>query len=83
VTWHDWLNLKSLILVSRAITASSLAREESRGAHFRSDFPATAPNDDLAFTTVALRDGAIVCDREAVRFTRIKPGETLLGADAA
>ena len=83
VTWHDWLNLKSLILVSRAITASSLAREESRGAHFRSDFPATASNDDLAFITVALRGGEIVCDRETVRFTRIKPGESLLGADAA
>ena len=83
VTWHDWLNLKSLILVSRAITAASLMREESRGAHFRSDFPETAPDDALTFTTVSADDGTIVCRREAVHFTRIKPGESLLGSDAA
>ncbi len=83
LTWHDWLNLKSLILVSRAIAAASLAREESRGAHFRSDFPTMKPDDDLAYTTVRLSGGAVLVDREAVRFTRIRPGESLLGADAA
>jgi fumarate reductase flavoprotein subunit len=83
LTWQDWLNLKSLVLVSRAITAAALAREESRGAHFRSDFPATAPDESLAFTKVRLSDGAIVCDHEPVRFTRIRPGESLLGNAAA
>ncbi len=83
LTWHDWLNLKSLILVSRAITAASLAREESRGAHFRSDFPTAGPDDDLAFTRVQLSGGAISVGHEPVRFSRISPGESMLGADAA
>ena len=35
LTWHDWLNLDSQLLVSQAIAQAALAREESRGAHFR------------------------------------------------
>ncbi len=83
LTWQDWLNLKSLILVSRAINAAALAREESRGAHFRSDFPATAPDDTLAFTKVRLEGRTIAVDWEKVRFTRVRPGETVNGADTA
>src|SRR5438445_8642045 len=83
LTWQDWLNLKSLILVSRAIIAAALAREESRGAHFRSDFPATAPDEGLAFTKVRLEGRTIALDWEKVRFTRVRPGERLRDADAA
>ncbi len=84
ITWQDWLNLKSLLLVSRAIVAASLAREESRGAHWREDFPDTRPDTDgLASTIVTLRDGAIALDRLPVRFTRVKPGESLLAPAAA
>src|SRR6266851_767039 len=80
LTWHDWLNLKSLILVSRAITAASLARAESRGAHFRSDFPGTELDEGAAFTKVRLVGNEMALDWERVRFTRINPGDSLLGA---
>ncbi len=84
MTWQDWLNLKSLFLVSRAIVAASQARAESRGAHWREDFPQTNPDtDNLASTIVALRDGRIALDWQAVRFTRVKPGESLLAQAAA
>jgi fumarate reductase flavoprotein subunit len=83
LTWHDWLNLDSLILTSRAIVAAALAREESRGAHFRSDFPETRPNDILAFTRARLAGDTIAVDWETVCFTRVKPGESLIGAEAA
>ena len=33
----------NLLLVARAVVASALAREESRGGHFRTDFPQTNP----------------------------------------
>jgi fumarate reductase flavoprotein subunit len=83
LTWQDWLNLKSLILVSHAITSAALGREESRGAHFRSDFPATSPDDGLAFTKVKLEGRTIALDWEKVRFTRVRPGERLRDANAA
>ncbi len=38
--WHTALDLASLLVVSEAVTRSALARTESRGAHFRDDFPA-------------------------------------------
>jgi fumarate reductase flavoprotein subunit len=78
--WHDWLNLESLVLVSRAIVAAASGRGESRGAHFRSDFPETRPSDDLAFTKVTLAGGELRLDWEGVRFTRVHPGKTLLAA---
>src|SRR4029450_3044915 len=31
LSWHDWLNLKSLVAVSRAIALAASARRESRG----------------------------------------------------
>jgi fumarate reductase flavoprotein subunit len=83
LTWHDWLNLKSLILVSRAIAVAALAREESRGAHYRTDFPATKPPPDLSYSRVRLANGELVLDWQPVQFTRVKPGETLLRNDAA
>lgn len=33
----------NLLVVARAVVASALAREESRGGHFRTDFPRTEP----------------------------------------
>jgi succinate dehydrogenase / fumarate reductase flavoprotein subunit len=38
--WHTALDLRNLLTVSEAITRSALERTESRGGHFREDFPA-------------------------------------------
>jgi succinate dehydrogenase / fumarate reductase flavoprotein subunit len=38
--WHLAQDLKSMLTVSEAVTRSALAREESRGAHSRIDYPA-------------------------------------------
>jgi succinate dehydrogenase / fumarate reductase flavoprotein subunit len=37
--WHTAIDLKHLLTVSEAITRSALERKESRGGHFRYDFP--------------------------------------------
>jgi fumarate reductase flavoprotein subunit len=74
LTWHDWLNLKSLVAVSRAIAAAAIARRDSRGAHFRSDFPESGPLERSAFTS--LRNGIV--SMKPVAFTRVAPGDTLL-----
>ena len=41
--WHTALDLRHLLIVSEAITRSALARQESRGGHFRDDFPEKDP----------------------------------------
>jgi fumarate reductase flavoprotein subunit len=75
LTWHDWMNLKSLVAVSRAITAAAAARHDSRGAHFRSDYPETGPLERSAFTSLR-RD--LVVSMKPVAFTRVRPGQTLV-----
>jgi fumarate reductase flavoprotein subunit len=83
LTWHDWLNLKNLLLVSKAIRASAAAREDSRGAHFRADFPEERNLDDSRYVCVGWRDGRFDINTRPVEFTRVRPGETLLKDAAA
>ncbi|MBS0305825.1 MAG: FAD-binding protein [Proteobacteria bacterium] len=80
--WHDWLNLRSLISVSRVVAAAALAREDSRGAHFREDHPGTGNLAQSSYTVAYWHDGAFQIDREAVRFTRVQPGHSLLVPEA-
>jgi succinate dehydrogenase / fumarate reductase flavoprotein subunit len=37
--WHTALDLKNLLTVSEAVAQAGLERKESRGAHFREDYP--------------------------------------------
>jgi succinate dehydrogenase flavoprotein subunit len=37
--WHTALDLHNLLTVSEIVTRSALERKESRGAHFRDDYP--------------------------------------------
>ena len=46
--WHAALDLHNLLTVSEAITRSALERRESRGGHFREDYP----DKDAAFGTI-------------------------------
>lgn len=78
VTWHDWMNLGSLIGVSQVIVEAALSREDSRGAHFREDFPATGDLPGSSFTVVRQRDGMLQLTRSPVQFTRVAPGQTIL-----
>ncbi|MGH6608616.1 MAG: succinate dehydrogenase/fumarate reductase flavoprotein subunit, partial [Burkholderiaceae bacterium] len=77
LTWHDWLNLSNLILVSRSIRTAAEHRKESRGAHFRSDYPQRGALDDSTYVTVRF-DGQFVLDECPVQFQRVRPGESLL-----
>jgi len=78
LTWHDWLNLKSLVAVSRAITVAAIARTDSRGAHFRSDFPEPGPLEGSAFTSIRLDGSELRLQMKPVAFTRVRPGQSLL-----
>ena len=41
--WHTALDLQNLITVSEIVTRAALERKESRGGHFRDDFPEKDP----------------------------------------
>jgi succinate dehydrogenase / fumarate reductase flavoprotein subunit len=41
--WHTSIDLKNLLPISEAITRSAIERKESRGGHFREDFPDKSP----------------------------------------
>jgi len=77
-TWHDWLNLGSLIDVAQVIVRAAQGRTDSRGAHFRDDHPETAELASSAHTRVRQRRGTLELTTEPVRFTRVRPGETLI-----
>ncbi len=78
LTWHDWLNLDNLLLVSRAIARAALAREDSRGAHFREDFPQAGDLGASAFTRISYASGEFKVGFAPVAFTRVAPGSSLL-----
>ena len=78
LSWHDWLNLESLIAVSRVIAAAALAREDSRGAHYREDHPAASELATSSYILVQQQRAALVIRRERVRFTRVAPGQTVI-----
>ncbi len=87
LTWHDWLNLDSLITVSGAILEAADARRESRGAHFREDFPGTGDLARSSFSRVRSIGSheAASADRfevgfQPVAFTRVRPGQSLIAA---
>jgi succinate dehydrogenase / fumarate reductase flavoprotein subunit len=65
--WHTAIDLKNLMTVSEAITRSAIERKESRGGHFREDFP----NKDVASGKVNVivkknSDGTMNVRRETI-----------------
>jgi fumarate reductase flavoprotein subunit len=82
LTWHDWLNLESQIMASRAIAAAALHRENSRGAHFREDFPDEGSLAGSCYTEVRLMEDAIEVAERPVAFTRVRPGQSLIEDEA-
>jgi fumarate reductase flavoprotein subunit len=83
LTWSDWLNLDSQLLVSNVIVAAAKQRENSRGSHFRDDFQEPGDLATSRFTVVRLEGNDVDVVDEPVRFTLVRPGETLLKDKAA
>ncbi|WP_187428898.1 Fumarate reductase flavoprotein subunit [Roseobacter fucihabitans] len=78
LTWHDWLNMASLCEVSEVIAKAGLARENSRGAHYREDFPAPGDLTASYYTVAQQIEGRVSVTRQDVDFNIVRPGDTIL-----
>jgi fumarate reductase flavoprotein subunit len=83
LAWHDWMNLDSLLLVSKTITQAALARCDSRGAHFREDYPQPGNLEKSAFTRIRLQGDAYNTQFVPVEFSRVAPGASLIVQEPA
>lgn len=53
--WHTSLDLHNLLVISEAVARAGLERKESRGAHFRNDYP--EKKEDFAKVNIVLKKG--------------------------
>jgi succinate dehydrogenase / fumarate reductase flavoprotein subunit len=62
--WHTALDLRNLLTISEAVTRAAIERRESRGGHFREDYPDKVPQ--FGTFNITLRkgsDGSMVLER--------------------
>lgn len=69
------LELEFMADIAPTIALGALAREESRGAHFRSDFPMRNDEKFLAHTMAYLRDGKVELEYAPVTLGRFEVAE--------
>ena len=82
LTWHDWLNLQSLFDISKVIAEASVARRDSRGAHFREDHPETGDLDDTCYIRTSGSVDELLTEAVPVEFSIVRPGESLIEDEA-
>jgi succinate dehydrogenase / fumarate reductase flavoprotein subunit/fumarate reductase flavoprotein subunit len=72
--WNEAINVINMTLVAEMIARSALMREESRGAHYRSDYPAPDPAW-LRNIVIAPDQGQMRFSVRPVEFTHLEPQE--------
>ncbi|MDK1022133.1 MAG: fumarate reductase/succinate dehydrogenase flavoprotein subunit [Candidatus Hydrogenedentes bacterium] len=66
--WHTALDLHMLLTVSEAVARAGIERKESRGAHFREDFPDKDPGHFAGVNSIVSKgpDGEMQIREEAI-----------------
>jgi succinate dehydrogenase/fumarate reductase flavoprotein subunit len=75
ILWNDWLNMRNLLDVSEIVGISALERKESRGAHYRSDFPRKNNKEYLKNFLIKQQNGEIKVYERPTEMNRLKPEE--------
>ena len=73
LTWQQALDVRNLLTASELIARGALLREESRGAHYREDFPHADNNAWLKNIHLAREGGNVKNWTEPVKLTLLKP----------
>jgi succinate dehydrogenase/fumarate reductase flavoprotein subunit len=73
LTWQQCLDMRNMLLASELIARSALAREDSRGAHFRTDFEKTDNANWLKNIYIARNGAGPKLWTEPVQLTKLKP----------
>ncbi len=71
--WIDAIELNNMVRLLEASARSALARTESRGVHFREDFPVTDNDSWLKESVVAMKDGRLSIGSRPVTATTMAP----------
>jgi succinate dehydrogenase / fumarate reductase flavoprotein subunit len=69
------LELKNMLTISEVILQSAFTREESRGAHYRTDFPKRDDNNWLKHTQITKTSNGLEISYKPVTITKFKPKE--------
>jgi succinate dehydrogenase / fumarate reductase, flavoprotein subunit len=69
------MEMRSLLLVGEVILTSALARRESRGSHYRDDFPTRDDRDFLHHSLVNVVEGGVVRSTMSVVIDMFEPME--------
>jgi succinate dehydrogenase/fumarate reductase flavoprotein subunit len=77
LTWQQALDMRNLLAASDLIARSALMREDSRGAHYREDFPNPDPTNWLKNIYIARNGLDAKLWTEPVKLTRLKPPPAL------
>ena len=73
IDWIDAIEASNLLSVAEAIAAACLTRTETRGAHFREDFPVRDDKKWLKHLVIELKDGEIKLSSCPVDLSEVSP----------
>jgi len=73
LTWQQALDMRNMLTASELIARSALMREDSRGAHYREDFPDTDHGNWLKNIYIARNGDGPKLWTQPVKLTRLKP----------
>lgn len=73
ILWNDWLNMRNMLETSEMIGRAALERKESRGAHFRDDFPEKDNKQYLKNFFIKRVNGKMKIYERPVILSRLKP----------